>query len=57
MWNIIKNYTGELLNKTESHSKILKPNLMVTKGRDKWEVGIDIYTLLYMEWMRQEPTL
>ena len=47
-----KNDTKELIHKTETDSKILKPNLMVTKeevlwGGMDWEIGIGIYAPLY----------
>ena len=37
MWNLIKNDTGELVNKTESESKISNQTCQQTKmlGRDK----------------------
>ena len=44
----------KIFYKTEIDSKILKPNLQLPKtlgGEIKWEFGIDVYTLLYMEWM------
>ena len=63
MWNLIKNDTWELVNKTESDSKISKPNLWLPKGKHwgggiKWEAGIDIYTpYIYMEWMNNKDLL
>ena len=50
MWSLIKNAAGKLLNKAESDSKTSKPKQSCQRidvgSRDKWEVGIDIYTLL-----------
>ena len=44
-----KNDTKQLIHKTETHSKISKPNLWLSKkkywGRDGLEVKIGIYTL------------
>lgn len=37
MWNLMKNDTGQLVNKTESDSKISKPNVCLPKGKP-WEV-------------------
>ena len=55
MWNLIKNDTWELVNKTESDSKISKPNLWLPKRKHrgwgiKWEAGIDIYTPYIYIW-------
>ena len=43
-----RNYTKELIHKTETDSNTLNPNLTVTKGETWWreinqEVGINIY--------------
>ena len=63
MWNLIKNDIGKLVHKTVSHSKILKPNLWLPKGKCcgsrgiKWEVGIDIYILPYMECVSHKDLL
>ena len=50
----LKNYTNELIYKTETDSTELENKLMVTRreGRQAgtdWEFGIDMYTLLYLE--------
>ena len=50
-----KNDTKELIHKTETDSKILKPNLWLPcwketfRGGINWEVVIDIYTVLYVQ--------
>ena len=50
---IQKNGTYKLICKAETESQTLENNLMVTKGRRRdgmnWEIGIDIYTLLYIK--------
>ena len=60
MWNLVKNDT-ELFNKTESDSKDFKTKLLVNRKtlgrRIDQEVGIDIYTLLYTEWMSNKDLL
>ena len=33
MWNLIRNYTKEPMHKTETDSKISKPNLWLLKGK------------------------
>ena len=33
MCHLIKNDTGELVNRTESDAKILKPNIWLPKGK------------------------
>ena len=50
MWNPIKNDTKELIHKTETDSKSLKPNLGLPNGKHSggginWEV--EMYTLKY----------
>ena len=49
----LKYYTKELIYKTETDTYI-ENKLMVTKGERgegerNWEIGIDIYTLLYIK--------
>ena len=49
---ILKNGTNELIYKTEIESQMRnrENKLMVTiGGRINWEIGIDIYTLLYIK--------
>ena len=50
---ILKNGTNELIYKTEIESQIQKTNLWLPGGEGggeiNWEIGIDIYTLLYMK--------
>ena len=51
-----KNATKELIQKAETDSKILKPNLGLWKGkhwggRKNWEIGIGIYTILYTKFI------
>ena len=52
MWNL-KNKKGinELIYKTETESQVWKTNLWLPRlgGRINWEIGIDIYTLLYIK--------
>ena len=57
-----KNDTKELIHKTETDPKTSKPNLWLPKGKhwergEKWEVGLDIYTLPQMEWMSSKDLL
>ena len=55
MWNLKKNYTNELIYKTETDLTDLENELMVTGGRGgggggiDWEFVIDVYTLLYLK--------
>ena len=47
-----KKGTNELIYKTEVESQIQKTNLWLPGskgGRINWEIGIDIYTLLYIK--------
>ena len=48
---IYKNVTSELIYKTEIESQMLKTNLGLPRGEGgiNWEIGIDIYTLLYIK--------
>ena len=51
MWNLKKD-TNELIYKTETNSQTEKTNLWLPKGKGggiNWEIGIDIYTLLYIK--------
>ena len=48
----LKNGTNKFIYKTEIDSDI-ENKLMITKGevgRDKLELGINMYTLLYIKW-------
>ena len=52
MWNLKKKGTDELIYKTEVESQMQKTNLWLpgVKGEGKiWEIGTDIYTLLYIK--------
>ena len=55
MWNLKKkNGTNEPIYKTEMESPIQKTNLRLPGGKwgrrgIKWDIGIDIYTLLYIK--------
>ena len=47
-----KTDTNELIYKTEVESQMLKTNLWLPEGKGggiNWEIGIDIYTLLYIK--------
>ena len=45
--------TNELIYKTEIELQMKKTNLRLPKGKEgggiNWEIGIDIYTLLYIK--------
>ena len=50
MWNLKNNGTDELIYKTETESQTWKTNLWLSGGTGiNWEIGTDIYTLLYMK--------
>ena len=58
MWNLIKIIEKKLFTK----QKQTQTKLMITQGEMLWEgikseLGIDIYTLLYMEWMSNKNLL
>ena len=44
-----KNGTNELIYKTEIRVTDVKNKLMITGGGINWEIGLDIYTLLYIK--------
>ena len=56
-----KNDTKELIHTQKNRLKNFKTKLMITKGEmgggTKWEVGTDIYTLLYMKRMSSKDLL
>ena len=60
MWNLKKG-TNELIYKTEIESEMQKTKLWLPgqKGRGgiHWEIGIDIYTLLYMKQITNKDLL
>ena len=52
MWNLKKNGTNELIYKTEIESQMQKANLQLPRGKwgkINWDIGTDIYTLLYIK--------
>ena len=52
MWNLKKNGTNELIFKTEIESQMQKANLLLPRGKwgkINWDIGTDIYTLLYIK--------
>ena len=54
MWNLKNKGTNELIYKTEAESRMEKTNLwlpgiMGVGGGINWEIGTDIYTLLYIK--------
>ena len=57
MWDL-KNDTNELIYKTEIQSQMQKTNLQLPGGkkggRIKWEIGIDMYTLLCIKQITNE---
>ena len=50
IYEIFKNYTNELIYKTEVESQKQKNNILTgsKQGGINWEIGVDIYTLLYV---------
>ena len=52
MWNLEKG-TNEPIYKTEIESQMLKTNLRLPRGKGgggiNWEIGIDLYMLLYIK--------
>ena len=56
---ILKNYTNELIYKTEIDSWIQKTNvcLMGRGGGINWEIGIETYTLLYVKQITNKDPL
>ena len=56
MWNLKKNGTKELIYKTDTENKLTVTN-GVRWGGTNWEIGIDIYTLLYVKQKTQGPTV
>ena len=58
---IQKNGTDELICKAEIESQMQKTNLWLPKGEGRggmnWEIGIDIYTLLYVKQITNENLL
>ena len=61
MWNLKKNDTNELIYKTEIESQMQKTNLWLPGGKHgggiNWEIGIDIYTLLYIKQITNKDLL
>ena len=51
MWNLKKKGTNELIYKIEVESQMQKTNLQLPGGDEyvNWEIGIDMYTLLYIK--------
>ena len=53
IYEIFKNYTNELIYKIEVESQKQKTNMLTgsKQGGINWEIGTDIYTLLYVIWI------
>ena len=60
MWNL-KSDANELIYKTEIESQMQKTNLWLPGGKGgggiNWEIGIDIYTLLYIKYTTNKDLL
>ena len=57
---ILKNGTNELTNKTEIESQMQKTTLWLPGGKGggiNWDIGIDIYTLLYIKQITNKDLL
>ena len=56
-----KKGTNELIYKTEIESQMQKTNLWLPggkgMGRTNWEIGIDVYTLLYIKQITNKDLL
>ena len=47
--------TNYLQKETENELTVARRGRM--RGRDSWEFGMDIYTLLYLKWIKIGPTV
>ena len=47
--------TNYLQKETENELMVARRGRM--RGRDSWEFGMDIYTLLYLKWIKIGPTV
>ena len=59
MWNLKENGTNEIIYKTEADSQTQKTNLWLPKGKGgiNQELGIKIYTLLYIKYITNKDLL
>ena len=59
MWNLIKTDTEELIKQKQSdfENKLMVTNGATLAGAMNWELGIDMYTLLCVEWITNEDLL